>query len=48
VTQEVSDPFFLKGLQMAVDGHEPEKLKEVLDGKSNIWKTVTIRERTSW
>jgi len=31
VTQEVSDPFFLKGLQMAVDGHEPEKLKEVLD-----------------
>jgi chemotaxis protein MotA len=31
VTKEVDDPFFLKGLQMAVDGQEPEKLKEMLD-----------------
>ncbi|MEZ4598794.1 MAG: MotA/TolQ/ExbB proton channel family protein [Syntrophotaleaceae bacterium] len=31
VVGEVSDPFFLKGLQMAVDGQEPEKLKEMLD-----------------
>jgi chemotaxis protein MotA len=31
VVGEVNDPFFLKGLQMAVDGQEPEKLKEMLD-----------------
>jgi chemotaxis protein MotA len=31
VIGEVSDPFFLKGLQMAVDGQEPDKLKEMLD-----------------
>lgn len=31
VSSEVTDPFFLKGLQMAVDGQEPDKLKEMLD-----------------
>ncbi|MDK2847394.1 MAG: chemotaxis protein MotA [Desulfuromonadales bacterium] len=31
VTKDVDDPFFLKGLQMAVDGQEPDKLKEMLD-----------------
>ncbi len=30
VLNEVSDPFFVKGLQMAVDGQEPESLKGVL------------------
>ncbi len=30
VMSEVSDPFFIKGLQMAVDGQEPESLKGVL------------------
>lgn len=33
VTKEVDDPFFLKGLQMAVDGQEPDKLKEMLDSE---------------
>ncbi len=28
---EVDDPFFIKGLQMAVDGQEPENLKNMLD-----------------
>jgi chemotaxis protein MotA len=27
----VDDPFFIKGLQMAVDGQEPDNLKEMLD-----------------
>lgn len=31
VMGEVSDPFFIKGLQMAVDGQEPAALKEMLD-----------------
>jgi chemotaxis protein MotA len=31
VVGEVNDPFFLKGLQMAVDGQEPDKLKDMLD-----------------
>jgi len=31
VMNEVDDPFFLKGLQMAVDGQEPETLKDMLD-----------------
>lgn len=31
VMGEVSDPFFIKGLQMAVDGQEPVALKEMLD-----------------
>jgi chemotaxis protein MotA len=30
VMNEVTDPFFVKGLQMAVDGQEPESLKGVL------------------
>jgi chemotaxis protein MotA len=30
VLSEVADPFFVKGLQMAVDGQEPESLKGVL------------------
>ena len=28
---EIDDDFFLKGLQMAVDGQEPEALKDMLD-----------------
>ncbi|APG27324.1 flagellar motor protein MotP [Syntrophotalea acetylenivorans] len=31
VISEVNDPFFIKGLQMAVDGQEPDNLKEMLD-----------------
>ncbi len=31
VMNEIEDEFFLKGLQMAVDGQEPEALKEMLD-----------------
>ncbi len=31
VMSQVEDPFFLKGLQMAVDGQEPETLREMLD-----------------
>lgn len=31
VLSEVEDPFFIKGLQMAVDGQEPDNLKEMLD-----------------
>ncbi len=31
VTGEVKDPFFLKSIQMAVDGQEAEDLKEMLD-----------------
>ena len=31
VIAEVDDPFFIKGLQMAVDGQEPDNLKEMLD-----------------
>ena len=31
VLSEVEDPFFIKGLQMAVDGQEPDSLKEMLD-----------------
>ncbi len=31
VMNEIDDEFFLKGLQMAVDGQEPEALKEMLD-----------------
>ncbi len=31
VMNEISDEFFLKGLQMAVDGQEPEALKEMLE-----------------
>lgn len=31
VIAEIEDPFFIKGLQMAVDGQEPETLKEMLD-----------------
>jgi len=30
VMNEVADPFFLKGLQMAVDGQEPKALQELL------------------
>jgi chemotaxis protein MotA len=31
VMNEIEDDFFLKGLQMAVDGQEPEALKEMLE-----------------
>jgi chemotaxis protein MotA len=31
VMKEIDDDFFLKGLQMAVDGQEPESLKEMLE-----------------
>lgn len=31
VMNEINDEFFLKGLQMAVDGQEPEALKDMLD-----------------
>lgn len=31
VMNEISDDFFLKGLQMAVDGQEPEALKDMLE-----------------
>ncbi len=31
VMNEIDDEFFLKGLQMAVDGQEPEALKEMLE-----------------
>ncbi|MCD6526692.1 MAG: MotA/TolQ/ExbB proton channel family protein [Desulfuromonas sp.] len=31
VMSQVEDPFFLKGLQMAVDGQEPEALKEMME-----------------
>jgi chemotaxis protein MotA len=31
VMGEVKDPFFIKGIQMAVDGFEPESLKEMLE-----------------
>jgi chemotaxis protein MotA len=31
VMNQVDDPFFVKGLQMAVDGQEPETLREMLD-----------------
>lgn len=30
VMSQVEDPFFLKGLQMAVDGQEPEALREMM------------------
>ena len=30
VMSQVEDPFFLKGLQMAVDGQEPETLREMM------------------
>ncbi|MCA1797108.1 MAG: motility protein A [Geobacteraceae bacterium] len=31
VMAQIDDPFFLKGLQMAVDGQEPESLKQMLE-----------------
>lgn len=31
VMNEIKDPFFVKGIQMAVDGFEPESLKEMLE-----------------
>ena len=31
VMGEIADPFFVKGLQLAVDGQEPDALKEMLD-----------------
>ena len=31
VMSKVEDPFFLKGLQMAVDGQEPEALREMME-----------------
>jgi chemotaxis protein MotA len=31
VMNEIDDEFFLKGLQMAVDGQEPEALKDMLE-----------------
>ncbi len=31
VVSEIKDPFFVKGVQMAVDGQEPEAMKEMLD-----------------
>jgi chemotaxis protein MotA len=31
VMNDIDDEFFLKGLQMAVDGQEPEALKEMLE-----------------
>lgn len=31
VIAEIRDPFFVKGVQMAVDGQEPEAMKEMLD-----------------
>lgn len=31
VIPEIKDPFFIKGVQMAVDGQEPEAMKEMLD-----------------
>ncbi|WP_305043273.1 motility protein A [Geoalkalibacter sp.] len=31
VVAEIRDPFFVKGVQMAVDGQEPEAMKEMLD-----------------
>ena len=31
VISEIKDPFFIKGVQMAVDGQEPEAMKEMLD-----------------
>ncbi|MGC9519552.1 MAG: motility protein A [Desulfuromonadaceae bacterium] len=31
VMSQIDDPFFLKGLQMAVDGQEPESLKQMLE-----------------
>lgn len=31
VMSQVEDPFFLKGLQMAVDGQEPEALREMME-----------------
>lgn len=45
---EISDPFLRKGLQLLVDGHSAEKIKEVLDTDIHSWEQLRWQSARVW
>ena len=44
----VSDPFLQKGLQLLVDGHSAEKIREVLDVDTHTWEQLRWQSARVW
>ncbi len=44
----VSDPFLKKGLQLLVDGHSAEKIREVLDVDIHRWEQLRWQSARVW
>lgn len=42
------DPFMRKGLQLLIDGTEPERLREVLEVEINTWETQLRQSARIW
>ncbi len=46
--ETVSDPFLQKGLQLLVDGHSAEKIREVLDVDTHSWEQLRWQSARVW
>ncbi len=44
----ISDPFLKKGLQLLVDGHDAEKIREVLDVDVHSWEQLHWQAARVW
>jgi len=44
----VSDPFLQKGLQLLVDGHSAEKIREVMDVDTHAWEQLRWQSARVW
>ena len=45
---DVHDPFLLKGLQLLVDGHGPDKIREVMDVEIHRWEQLRWQSARVW
>lgn len=44
----IKDPFLRKGLQLLVDGHSAEKIREVLDVDTHAWEQLRWQSARVW
>lgn len=45
--KDIDDPFLVKGVTMAVDGTDPEELREILESEVHAKRRRTSRQRSS-
>ncbi|MDD4978864.1 MAG: flagellar motor protein [Gallionella sp.] len=46
--KDVQDPFLRKGLQMLVDGHGPDKIRDVMDVEIHRWEQLRWQSARVW